>query len=209
LAGSVIVARNLKAMAATLGSDVPFFLEGGTATAEGRGTEIRPLQDLAEEPILVVSPGVHVATGPAYAALGRKLTFTGSSSSISNFNRYVRELQNRSSAVKAYSFSANDFEPVVFGQYPQLKAVQDRLRRLHGDARLTGSGSALFALFRRKSSAEHGRRVLKGEDSFRGMQVVLASLVSGARYQRMWRRQLKEHLAQDNESWPPRSRYVQ
>ena len=63
-------------IAATLGSDVPFFLHGGTMLGLSRGEELYPLSDLAEEPILLVSSGLHVATGPAYAALGRGLTFT-------------------------------------------------------------------------------------------------------------------------------------
>jgi hypothetical protein len=57
-------ARKLVEIGAELGSDIPFFLTGGTATAFGRGTEFYPLPDLAAEPILVAATGVHVATGP-------------------------------------------------------------------------------------------------------------------------------------------------
>ena len=205
LVGGVIPLRRLNKIGSQLGSDVPFFLLGGTALATGRGTDIEPLPDIAEEPILLVAPGLHVATGPAYAALGRKLTFTGSSLSISSFDTYVRELQRFGSAVKAHACSANDFESVVFGQFPPLKTLQGRLRK----GRLTGSGSSVFGLFRQKSEAERVRTGLKGEHPFRDMQVVLASLVSRARFQRMWRRQLKDHIVQDDALWPPRSRYAQ
>ncbi len=51
-----------------LGSDVPFFLHGGTALGIGRGTEFYPLPDLPEQPVLLVSPGIHVATPAAYRA---------------------------------------------------------------------------------------------------------------------------------------------
>jgi len=64
----------VEGIAADLGSDVPFFLTGGTALGIGRGTEVYELADLKPEPILVVSAGLHVATGPAYQALGRGLT---------------------------------------------------------------------------------------------------------------------------------------
>src|SRR5579863_4781754 len=59
---------------AKLGSDVPFFLTGGTAVAIGRGTEFYSLPEVAPERMLVVASGIHVATGPAYQALGRGLT---------------------------------------------------------------------------------------------------------------------------------------
>ena len=67
--------EQLAELGAGLGSDVPFFLTGGTAVGIGRGTEVYEIPDLnRREPILVVSPGLHVATGPAYQALGRGLT---------------------------------------------------------------------------------------------------------------------------------------
>src|SRR6185436_2355958 len=75
LAGRDLQLEKLVEIGAELGSDVPFFLTGGTAIAFGRGTEFYPLPDLAAEPILVAATGVHVATGPAYEALGRQLTF--------------------------------------------------------------------------------------------------------------------------------------
>ena len=76
LAGRAIPFEKLVEIGGRLGSDVPFFLSGGTAMALDRGTETYSLPDVAEEPVLLVSPAVHVATGPAYSALGRSLTFT-------------------------------------------------------------------------------------------------------------------------------------
>ena len=136
-------------IAAELGSDVPFFLHGRYRCALGRGTELYGLPDIAEEPILLVSPGIHVATGPAYQALGRGLTFTGSSSSINNFQAFVRALGAMASARLASALSANDFEAAVFRQYPQLKTIAGKAVGIwRGGSRMTGSGSAVFALFR-------------------------------------------------------------
>src|SRR6266446_1187952 len=78
LAGRELSLETLAALGAELGSDVPFFLTGGAMVGVGRGTELYALPDLAQEPVLVVSPGLAVATGPAYQALGRSLTFNGS-----------------------------------------------------------------------------------------------------------------------------------
>ncbi len=63
----------LIALAEKLGSDVPFFLLGGTAVGIGRGTELYPLPDQPRRHVLVVSSGVHVSTAKAYDQLGRSL----------------------------------------------------------------------------------------------------------------------------------------
>ncbi|HEY2842422.1 MAG TPA: 4-(cytidine 5'-diphospho)-2-C-methyl-D-erythritol kinase, partial [Bryobacteraceae bacterium] len=100
LALPVLIGRPLaaQAIAAELGSDVPFFLTGGTALAVGRGTEVYELAELKPEPLLIVLPGVHVATGPAYQALGRGLTADDSSSRINSFQAFVRVLASGHSA---------------------------------------------------------------------------------------------------------------
>ncbi len=73
LAGGVIELAELSAMAGELGSDVPFFLLGGTAVGVGRGTELFPLPDAAAWPGLLVAPEVHVNTAQAYRDLSARL----------------------------------------------------------------------------------------------------------------------------------------
>jgi 4-diphosphocytidyl-2-C-methyl-D-erythritol kinase len=218
LAGRTLPIQTMVEIGAQLGSDVPFFLAGGTALALDRGTELYDLPDIAPEPILLVSPSVHVSTGPAYSALGRGLTFTGLSSSINSFQAFVRALGQGRSAMAASAFSANDFETVVFKQYPQLRKIADRLRGLRvsrdaasGDAalRMTGSGSTFFALFSSKEERTRAERMLDGDRVFKGCGIVEANLVSAKAYRRMWRRQLREHLNPNEVVWPPRSRYAQ
>ncbi len=58
--------RDLIALAPALGSDVPFFLFGGTAVGTGRGDEVYPVDDVARLGIVVIKPGVGVATPDAY-----------------------------------------------------------------------------------------------------------------------------------------------
>jgi 4-diphosphocytidyl-2-C-methyl-D-erythritol kinase len=215
LAGKPVGMDKLMALGAQLGSDVPFFLTGGTALGLGRGTELYTLPDVAQEPILLVAPGVHVTTGPAYQALGRSLTFTGLSSSINSFEAYVRALEQLRSAGRASALSANDFETVVTRQYPQLKTIQAKLWGfgLRKQARMTGSGSAFFAIFESEREREHAQGLLEGDRVFQG-RVLPAALVNRASYVRLWRRQLAEHLApirllrNKENAWPPRSRYI-
>ncbi len=235
LAGKRIGLADLAELGAQLGSDVPFFLTGGTAVAVDRGTETYPLPEIAREPILVVSSGLHVATGPAYEALGRSagggLTSADFSRRIKGFRAFVESLASVRSARQASAFSANDFEPVVFGQYPQLKTLSGKLRKAvvgaasteglraagrgpgRGGVGMTGSGSALFALFASEAERALVERVLKRDGVFEGCRVLRAKLVDRRGYQRMWRAQLAEHLGpveneRDVTIWPPQSRYA-
>jgi 4-diphosphocytidyl-2-C-methyl-D-erythritol kinase len=209
LAGRELSLETLSALGAELGNDVPFFLTGGAMLGVGRGTELYALPDLAQEPILVVSPGVPVATGPAYQALGRSLTFNESSRSINDFQAFVRTLSERRSAAAACALSANDFETVVFGQYPQIKKIQGGLRKAGAaGVRMTGSGSAVFAIFGSETERERARKVLEGGRVFRGCRIMPAGLLHRAAYQNLWRRQLRDHLAPGDALWPLRSRYA-
>jgi len=195
-------------IAGRLGSDVPFFLQGGTALGVGRGTELYSLPELKEEEILVVSPGVHVATGPAYDALARGLTFTESSSSINNFQGFVRALGERGRASQASALSGNDFETVVFRQHPKLKTILGKLSAAGAASRMTGSGSAIFGIFGSKEERDRAQERLKQDRAFRACEIIPARLVSRRTYQRLWRRQLREFIDPSIDLWPPRSRYA-
>jgi 4-diphosphocytidyl-2-C-methyl-D-erythritol kinase len=211
LAGRRFALHKLTSLGSELGSDVPFFLSGGTALAGDRGTEIHGLPDIAEEPILLVCSGLHVASGPAYQALDDRvrgsLTSTVLSRKINGFQRFVRTLSEKRSASAASALSANDFERVVFGQYPQLKTLAGKLRKTTGAVRMTGSGSALFGIYGSAAERDLARKVLEGDRVFRECRLMPAKLVSGRTYQRLWRKQLAEHLGPDDLIWPPQSRY--
>jgi 4-diphosphocytidyl-2-C-methyl-D-erythritol kinase len=143
LLGKYLPLEKLMELGATLGSDVPFFLTGGTALAADRGTELYAIPDIAREPILIVASGIHVATGPAYKALARPffadlysaenatstghLTLSAMSRNLNSFQSFVRVLGDTGSAKAASAYSANDFEPVVFAQHPQLQSLFRRL----------------------------------------------------------------------------------
>jgi 4-diphosphocytidyl-2-C-methyl-D-erythritol kinase len=209
LAGKWVPMDRLMWIAHELGSDVPFFLQGGTQLGLGRGGELYPQADIHGAPILLVSPAVHVATGPAYAALDRSLTFTGLSSSINGFQAFVRALGDGRSAMAASAFSANDFETVVFKQHPQIRKIAARLRNFSPSVRMSGSGSTIFAIFDSEQDRTLAVKGLSGDRVFRDCRLIEAELVSRRGYQRLWRRQLSEHLDPSEVLWPPRSRYAQ
>src|SRR5579885_2125985 len=195
-------------IAAGLGSDVPFFLEGGTAVAVGRGTEFYSLPDVAEQPVFIAAGGVHVSTAEAYRALDRSLTFTGSLYKINGFQSFVRALDDSRRADLASASSENDFEAVVFRQFPNLKTIREKLSKCGAVARMTGSGSAIFAIYASERDRERARESFNRERVVEQCELLSARLVSRRSYQRMWRRQLAPHLAPESRIWPPRSRYA-
>lgn len=157
LAGKPIPPDQLHELAAGLGSDVPFFLYGGTALGLGRGTELYPLPDLGSLPALVVASGVHVSTADAYRSLERGVhvpegpDVTGSLTShdalpiLGEFQAIAWGLHR---AARGHLHLKNDFEKAVFSMHPELASLSRKLKRLGAKpALMTGSGSALFGVF--------------------------------------------------------------
>src|SRR5690242_1695632 len=112
LAGGAIGWADLLRIAEELGSDVPFFLLGGTAVGLGRGTELYPLPDRPATVGLVVAPGAHVSTAEAYRALSPRLTSETQQNKMVSFQTLTWD----GDAVPP----RNDFEAVVFEQHPEL-----------------------------------------------------------------------------------------
>ena len=194
LAGRPVEMLRLYRAAAALGSDVPFFLLGGTAVGIGRGAELFPLPDRSPQTGLLVAPGVSVSTAEAYRRLSPRLTSESQQNKIVTFQSLWWDGGVGEAA-------RNDFEAVVFQQLPRLARLKKRLLAAGASrALMTGSGSALFGLFRSGAEASRARHALEGENAWR------FSLVSRARYRAMWWRALKEHI--DQRTWPPQSRYA-
>jgi 4-diphosphocytidyl-2-C-methyl-D-erythritol kinase len=193
LAGKSLPMHRLSALAGQLGSDVAFFLHGGSALGMGRGEELYPLPDRPRLEGVVVASGVHSSTAEAYRSLSGQLTSTELQNKLVSFQQ---EIWRGGEAV-----DDNDFEGVVFARYPGLKRIKDRLHRLGArPAAMTGSGSAIYGLF-----AETGQ-VERAKKSFPRERVFAISFVSRAQYRSAWKRALHPHT-QGNQ-WPPRSLYA-
>jgi 4-diphosphocytidyl-2-C-methyl-D-erythritol kinase len=117
-----------------LGADVPVFVFGENAWAEGIGER---LQAVALEPAwyVVLTPHVHVSTAQVFAS--KELTRNTIHSRIAAFSQ---------------GFGHNDLEPVVCRTYPAVASSLDWLKQF-GDARMSGSGSSVFAAFADEAAA--------------------------------------------------------
>ena len=130
-----------------LGADVPAFVRGRNAWAEGLGEQLTPL-DLPSAWYLVAEPGVHAATAGLFQA--PELTRNAAAATISDF------VSNPSRQGVALG---NAFEPVLRRREPAVDAVMQALARV-GAPRLTGSGSVCFVEFADRESAEAALRQL-------------------------------------------------
>ena len=129
-------------LAASLGSDVPLFFLGGRVLGCGRGEEVYPLSDLPSRTCLVIFPGFSVSTADAYRQAGLRLTEQAGAAYTGKFGAWPQF------PLMSWGPAENDFEHVVFARWPELARLKRRLIRAGAEvASLTGSGSAVFALF--------------------------------------------------------------
>ncbi len=129
-------------LGAALGSDVPLFFLGGRVLGGGRGEEVYPLSDLPSIACLVIFPGFSVSTAEAYREAALRLTAQAQTAYSDSFGAWPHL------PLMSWGPVENDFELVVFARWPELAKLKRQLIRAGAEvASLTGSGSALFALF--------------------------------------------------------------
>jgi len=203
LLGKRVPLEKLMELGAELGSDVPFFLIGGTAVGLGRGTELYPLPDVPASPGLLLTPKIHSSTASAYASLNRQPLGEVSAAIINNFQSIV--LNSCSPIPNPQTPAVNDFEMVVFHQHPQLKSIKGKLLKLGAwRAMMTGSGSALFGFFPSRELRDRAAGLFRKD--FSSNQVYPFTMVSRRRYRALWWRQLA--VSSESKTWPPQDRYA-
>ena len=131
----------LAALGLQLGADVPVFVHGHNAWAEGVGDELTAV-DLPPAWYVVASPGVHSATAALFQA--PDLTRNAAPAKIAGF---------LSGSSPSGAVLDNAFEPVLRRREPAVEALFAQLARI-GRPRLTGSGSGCFVEFADRESAE-------------------------------------------------------
>jgi 4-diphosphocytidyl-2-C-methyl-D-erythritol kinase len=117
-----------------LGADIPFFVLGQTAWGEGIGERLTPLE-LPSKHYAIVFPGVGIPTAEIFQA--PELTRKSAETTIRGFLK---------------AGGRNDCEPVVTGRSPEVRRALSWLAK-RGDARMTGTGSCVFAAFDDRGSA--------------------------------------------------------
>lgn len=129
----------LERLLAPLGADCPFFVRNAPVFATGTGDIFTPISlSLAGWHIALVRPDIHVATREAYAAVHPAKPAKPLTDII---RRPVEEWQQ---------LMVNDFEASVFAAHPEIGAIKARLLEMGATyASMSGSGSAVYALFKK------------------------------------------------------------
>jgi 4-diphosphocytidyl-2-C-methyl-D-erythritol kinase len=154
--------------ASRLGADVPFFLEGGLCLGEGRGDVLTALPDLPRLYCVLVLPSFPVWTADIYARL--PLTSPRKESKMSQFL-----------ARREFGRLENQLENTILSLYPRLQAIKGFF--LEKDAVLSlvsGSGSAVFGLFKERAAAAEAVADWRGTE-----KALLVETLSRERY---WKR---------------------
>ncbi|HTL58700.1 MAG TPA: 4-(cytidine 5'-diphospho)-2-C-methyl-D-erythritol kinase [Candidatus Limnocylindrales bacterium] len=155
LFGSPLAPARLHELAASLGSDVPFFLHNKPALGTGRGEKIEPLEMFAclnGCALLLIYPGFGIATAWAYQQLAR---FPEALNGRAGRAKQLISLLQSSDLKTAASQFYNSLEAPAFWKFPLLVLFQEFLRTNGAIATLmSGSGSTSFALVQSQSAAE-------------------------------------------------------
>ena len=150
----------LAALGRSLGADVPFFFTGGLALGEDIGDRLTPLPELPPLFCVLALPPFPVPTALIYQNLGPgDLTLTLNPGD-SKINRFFETGEIAS--------LENSLERTIFRFYPQLQEIKRFFKDQGAELSLvTGSGSAVFGLFRSREEAERCLRAGTGPNRFR------------------------------------------
>lgn len=136
--------KQLAELGLSLGADVPIFIHGEPAFAEGVGDILTPAPSIANW-YLVVTPSCHVSTAEVFTH--HDLIRNG------NYVEIKRAESKQLNYEYIFNLTRNDCQPLVTKLYPEVKEALEWLNQ-YSQARMTGTGSAIFASFQNKKRAE-------------------------------------------------------
>lgn len=145
--GNPLSQRELLALGLQLGADVPIFIHGHAAFAEGIGERFTAIEP-ATPWYLVVKPNVSIATAELF-----------------NHPQLKRNCMPIAPAHWSFESTENVFEAVVCSRYPEVAKLRDRLLQ-YAPTRLTGSGACLFARFDTYDAAANAQTQFNGLHRF-------------------------------------------
>jgi 4-diphosphocytidyl-2-C-methyl-D-erythritol kinase len=146
--------KQMQHYAAELGSDCAVFITNKPAFAYGRGDKFKPLQlDLGGWHIALVHPGIHVSTADAYAAVKKR----GKTVENKSLQQIIQQ-----PVTKWKKMLENDFELSVFKKYPTIEKLKEQMYDAGATyAAMSGSGSAVFGLFKEEPKLTAAMKKMK------------------------------------------------
>ena len=161
--GARLSRRVLMRLGAQLGSDVPFFLQGGTALGIGRGEELYPVDDVERMGVVIIKPSFGVSTADAYGWLDADRASENRNREPEFLDPSVSDMVEVGWPSGPLALSNDLMGPVAMRHPAVFEMVQACLGVGAIGAQMTGSGSAVFGLFP-ESVASKAARQLKRPD---------------------------------------------
>lgn len=181
--GNPFEEEQLLKIAVNVGADVPFFLYGGTALCEKVGEDVTPIGTLAGLGVLIAKPNAGVSTPECFALIDKE---PAKPFDVDAYAKYIEGLKAPSKSaseilekiVAGGDLLVNDLESPASKLIPEISDIRTALENL-GSAycRMTGSGSAVFALFENLEDAALAKERAKKDAVLSKCNLILAETV--------------------------------
>ena len=134
--------NELQHLAAKIGADVPFFINGSIQLGEGIGEKLTPLKKKVSGKYLIIIPDIVIDTSWAYSQFKNGLDTSESSINFAGL------LNKKTMSFNKLKLIENDFESIVIPTYPEIGEIKEKLCAFGAQyASLSGSGSTVFGIF--------------------------------------------------------------
>lgn len=181
--GNPFEEEQLLKIAVNVGADVPFFLYGGTALCEKVGEDVTPIGNLAGLGVLIAKPDAGVSTPECFALIDKEPAklFDGDA-----YAEYIESLKTPSKDASEIlskitaggDLLVNDLESPATKLIPEISDIRTSLEKLGSPyCRMTGSGSAVFALFENLEDAALAKERAKKDAVLSKCNLILAETV--------------------------------
>jgi len=173
--------NELLSIASKLGADVPFFLFGPSAIAQGIGDRLTPFFVKPGIPILIANPRISISTKDVYLGLDMALTTGFNGATLPRF---------LGSAEDVASILRNDLETFVLRRYPQVANLKENLKKAGAiNSLMSGSGASVFGIF------SNGNRAMEVANDIREEGGVFAEACAtvGPEFPGPWYRSSDKH----------------
>jgi 4-diphosphocytidyl-2-C-methyl-D-erythritol kinase len=148
--------------ALNLGSDVPFFINPVSSFAESRGEVLSSIKLKLDKYLLIVNPGIHIATKWAFGLMKPAQPKNSLKKIIGKSKISIDEVMR---------FASNDFEKIVFEHFPEIKEIKEKMLYFGANySMMTGTGSTVWAMFDDEEAAFQTELFFKCKNYFTFIQ---------------------------------------
>ncbi len=141
-------------IASRIGTDVHFFLEGGTTYIKGKGEITSRVKDFKWNNILLIKPQIDISTPYVYSKVKNE--------DLSKDDSDVLDIYNNNTEIEIIPYLKNDLEKIVFREYKEIQEIKKTMIDCKAKISLmSGSGSSVFGLFDNKKEIDECKKIME------------------------------------------------